>query len=227
MRRARLARVFWIGAATILAVAALISVVAILGGGFSERDGRILATLGSLLLAGGTAVSGLSLVERRQAVPLGVGAVVGAIAGFMLMAASIWDDFDSEHLARLAGSALVVLLGLLLATTGRSLLRESRLLLLYAATLIVLSIAVLLTVVAIWGNGGSGMGKAIGTFWVLTALGWLMVPIAQRFSRGVEDPAVRVLGQLNGVELVAARGELDGVKVEPPSAGERLFLRRH
>lgn len=228
MHRARLARLFWIGAAAILVVAALISVIAVLSGGFSSTDGRILATLGSILLAGATAVAGLSLVERRQLVPLGWVAVGGAAVGFALLEASIWHGFEGKTINRLAGTALLVLIELLLATTGRILLRGKRLLPLYGAMLVLLSVAVLLTVVTIWsGADSSRMAKAITTFWILAVLGWLLVPVLQRFSSvGAEEAAVRVLAELDGVEIVASRGPVEGVRVDSPSPGERLFLRR-
>ena len=224
MRRARLARLFWIGAAVVLAAAALVAVVAVLSGNFSSTDGKILTTLGSLLLAGATAVTGLSLVERRQLVPLGWAAVVGAVAGFVVLEIALWG----ETAGRLAGTAVVVLTGLLLATTGRILLRERRLLPLYGAMLGLLSIAVLLTVVSIWGHPGSGMAKAIATFWILAVLAWFLVPVLQRFSSAsAERDEVRVLGELDGVEIVASRRPVEGVRVDAPSPGERLFLRRH
>jgi hypothetical protein len=64
----RLARKFWIGAAALLGATALISIVAVLRGEFTDTDAKILGTLGSLLLAGGTAVAGREqLVLRRGA----------------------------------------------------------------------------------------------------------------------------------------------------------------
>ena len=48
----RLRRLFWIGAAGLLGLAALISIVALLRGEFTETDGKILGTLGAALLAG-------------------------------------------------------------------------------------------------------------------------------------------------------------------------------
>ena len=65
------ARLFWIGAAVLLGVAALVAVVAVLRGDFTETDGKILATLGTTLAAGGAALAGLALVERRDLAPLG------------------------------------------------------------------------------------------------------------------------------------------------------------
>jgi len=62
--RVRLSRIFWIGAAAILVAAALVALVAVLRGDFSDSDGRILGTLAAALIAGSTLVAGLVLVEH-------------------------------------------------------------------------------------------------------------------------------------------------------------------
>ncbi len=64
MTRVRLSRIFWIGAAATLVVAALIGVAGLLRSEFTETDGQILLTLVTLLVAGGAALAGLALVER-------------------------------------------------------------------------------------------------------------------------------------------------------------------
>jgi hypothetical protein len=43
---------------------------------------------------------------------------------------------------------------------------------------------------------------------------------------GAEETAIRVLAELDGVELIASRGLLDGVRVDSPAPGEQLVLRR-
>jgi hypothetical protein len=62
--RVRLSRFLWIGAAAILVAAALVTVVAVLRGYFSENDGRILLTLAAVLYAGGMGLVGLGFAER-------------------------------------------------------------------------------------------------------------------------------------------------------------------
>ena len=71
MFRARLGRLFWIGAVVLLCTAALVSLVALLRGTFTETDGRILLTLGAVFLAGSTAIAWYALVERRTLTRLG------------------------------------------------------------------------------------------------------------------------------------------------------------
>ena len=128
MTRRRLARTFWIGAAAALVVAALIALAAVLRGDFSDTDGRILGTLAALLLAGGTVISGLVLVDRDEAL-LGRVAVVVAPVGFGLLAYAIWDFvFDGGGDAwRYGWTGVVVLvatLGVLFASA--SLLEKRR-----------------------------------------------------------------------------------------------------
>jgi hypothetical protein len=224
----RLRRIFWIGAAAILILAALVAIAAVVRGDFSETDGKILGTLGSLLLCGALAVSGLSLVERRVVSALGWGSAATAAVGFVLLVAAIWSGFENETLSRWAGTILVVIVVTLLVVTSLLLLRGRRLLGLVAAEACALGIAGLIVVGAIWSDDMSeGAAKADAVFWILGVLAWLLVPVLQRFSSaGAEPAAVRVLAELDGVELVASSQRIEGVSVEQPAPVERLVLRR-
>ena len=64
MTKLRLRRIFWMSAAAIVAAAALVALGAVVRGGFSDTDGRILVTLAALLYTGGAAFSGLALVDH-------------------------------------------------------------------------------------------------------------------------------------------------------------------
>jgi len=57
-------------------------------GDFADTDGRVLGTLAALLLASGTLISGLMLVEREGAL-LGRIAIVVSSVGFALLAYAI------------------------------------------------------------------------------------------------------------------------------------------
>jgi peptidoglycan/LPS O-acetylase OafA/YrhL len=65
-------RLFWIGAAALLGVAALISIVALLRGEFTETDGKILGTLAAAFLAGSSSLAGHALIDRRDVIALAV-----------------------------------------------------------------------------------------------------------------------------------------------------------
>jgi hypothetical protein len=227
--RVRWSRVFWIGAAAILIVAALIAVIAILRGELGETELKILGTLLALLVAGATAISGLALLERGAAILLGRAAVVVAVVGFAVIAAAIWDGFGNDALSKSAATAIALVLALLLLTTQRLVLRVERLVGVFYGTAAVAAVAVLLTVVLVWADddgGNEAVGQALAVFCILTALGYLLLPVLQRFSTaGVPQTAERVLAELNGIELVAthAREGTLNVDLEP---GERLLLRR-
>lgn len=232
MTRRRLARVFWLGAAAILVAAALISLVAVLRDSFSETDGKILGTLGSLLYTGAAALAGLALVERGPARWLGRAVVALSAIAFVLLAAAIWEltGGDGEWTWRLALSGALYLLAGLVATTELLLTTRPALQRLGGAAGVLAAIAVTFTLVPIWRDEepGGTLAKAMGVAWILAALAYLLGPVLGRWSSvGETVTHDRVLASLDGVELVATREPGDALVVtERPRPGERLVLRR-
>jgi hypothetical protein len=225
--RVRLSRIFWIGAAATLVVAALIGVAGILRSDFTETDGKILLTLLTLLVAGGAALAGLALVKRSSFTAFGWFATVVAVASFVFITTATWRDFDDDPLTKLAGDAAVTLIAVLLVST-QMLLHRGRLMPVVVATWLALCLAVAGTTIGILGESESDeLWKGVGSLWILGILGWLLVPVLQRFTAaGAPATGARVLAMLDGVELVASRDAVDGVQIEAPAAGERLVLRR-
>jgi hypothetical protein len=232
--RPKLTRIFWIGAAAILVAAALVAIGAITSGNFGETEAKILGTLFSLLLAGATVIAGLVLVERGALEWFGWTASCTAGVSFAIVAAAIWDEFDHDALGQWAGTAIALLVALLLVTTQRLLLRARHLQPIFAATAASAGVAVLATAYAIWGEDADGRDapgawETAAVFWILTVLGFLLLPVAQRYtSVGATGQAeTRVLATLDDIELVATREPIAGVAVDGrPDAGERLVLRR-
>ena len=225
MTGSRYARIFWIGAAATLVLAALIALAAVLRGNFSDSDGRILGTLAALLLAGGTLISGLVLVERDNAL-LGRVAVVVSPIGLGLLVYAIWDfafDGGGNH-SRYGWAGALTLIAALIAVTARLLAESSALTPLAVATGILAGCAGSLSVYAIWGHESDAVGKTIAVLWILTGVCYFLIPVLERFRAGKPDPDVRVLASLDDVELVLTRSN-DGLVVEL-SPGERLALRR-
>lgn len=226
----RLARIFWISAAVILIAAALIAVAAVVKGDFSDTDGRILVTLAALLYTGGAALAGLALVERGPAKSLGwlLAAAAPCCLAFVLWA--VWSfAFDSggnETADKLAWSAVLALLAGLIAATG--LLLARRIIGLATAAGVLAGSASALSIIGIWTEpSGDGFVKVMAVLWILTTLCYFLSPVLQRFtSVGAKPGAIRVLGTLDGVELIASRTPLEGTRVEMPLRGERLALRR-
>ena len=100
MRRAELLRLFWIGAATILVVAALVALAAVVSGSFDSTDAKILGSLGTLLLAGAVATVGAALREAQRSPGLGATLAAAAPLLGLVAAAAIWNEFDASTRAR-------------------------------------------------------------------------------------------------------------------------------
>ena len=182
-RHGRLWRLFWIGAAVILGVAAAIAIAAVLSGTFSSTDGKILLTLAVLFFAGSTALAGLALLERGQLGRLGAVIVAVSPIGFALIVAALWIERSIAALDRSATTAALLLLAGLLVATGRLLARSPRASAAFVGTTVSLTIAEAITFSAVWRNNpGSGTAKAAATFWILTALGYFLIPILQRLE---------------------------------------------
>jgi hypothetical protein len=226
--RHRLLRTFWTGAAAILVAAALIGLVAVLKGDFSDTDGRILGTLAAMLFTGGGLLSGLTLVERGPARPLGWAEAAVAPVCLALLILPIWDIGPGEESGwRPAWSAVITVVAGLVATTGLVLARGRVLARLAAAAGALAGVAAALSIAGIWTEADEpGLVKAIVALWILTALAFFLVPVLGRWSTVGREPEVRVLASLGDVELVAARGHVEGVPVPGrPADGERLVLR--
>lgn len=224
MNGIRYARIFWIGAAAVLVLAALIAISALLRGDFTDEDGQVLLTMLALLVSSGTAVAGLTLAERGLAT-VGWGAAILAVVSFLLITATTWEGFDNEPLAKAAATATLALVATLLATTQLVLHRGEHLWLVIVTGLGLL-LGLVTTSVGIWDETSSdALWKVAGSCWIVGAVGWLLLPVLQRFTAAGVPAAVgtRVLASLEDVELVATR--TGGIEVHL-EAGERLALRR-
>lgn len=230
--RLRLRRIFWIGAAAILVVAALIALAAILRGGFSDNDARVLLTLGAILYTGGAALTGLALLDRGGARLLGWAVVALAPVSLAFIAWSIWsftfDGGGNESADKLAWSAAIVVLAALLATTALLFARRRELVALAILAGALAALTATLSIVAIWASpDADAYPKIVGILLVLTVLCYFLVPVLQRYAAGVPTQSdIRILGALDSVELVAVRGDAEGLLVDQPVRGEQLILRR-
>jgi hypothetical protein len=219
----RYARIFWIGAAGVLVLAALIGISSLLRSDFSETDWQILLTLLALVVAAGTGVAGLSVTERGH-IAIGWGAAAIALVSFVVIGVATWDAFDDEGLAKLAGTAAFCLMATLLTVTQLVLHRGSHawvVVVTWAAAVL----AFLLSTSALWNESSGDTWKVAASCWIVAVVGWLNLPLLQRFSAAA-TPATgdRVLASLDDVELVATRSA-SGLAVELVP-GERLALRK-
>jgi hypothetical protein len=227
--RIRFARIFWISAAGIVVLAALVGLATIVGGSFSDTDARILITLAALLYAGGAGLASLALADRGPARLLGLLVAIASPIGLALMLWAIWtlaDGGDDQPQLKLAWTAFLALLAGLIATNGLLLARRRVLITLAAASGALAGSATTLSVVGIWsGDSGDAFLKAVAALWILAVVTFFLVPILGRFSpAGTQEPEARILATLDDVELVATRSPTGlAVRLAPD---ERLQLRR-
>jgi hypothetical protein len=224
--RDRLSRSFWLGAVAILVAAALVAIGALLRWELGETDGKILLTLLALLVSGGAAVAGLSLVERGLLGGAGWVVVAAAAGGFVVVTAATWEGFDDDTLARLAGTAAVVVPAMLIVTTQLLLLRDRRLTFLVVGSAVTLGLAAAILTVGIWTDDlGDEGGKAIAVLTILGALGWVLVPVLQRLAGAQVAPAEHaehLLATFDGLEAVANADPAGALLVIEPARGELI-----
>ena len=195
-------RLFWIGAAALLGVAALVSIIALLRGEFTDTDWKILGTLGTALLAGSCSLAGLALIDRGDLVPLGRAVVAVACVGLVLISWQLWTDFDNEDWAY---EALVAVVAALMLATSRLLYRRFEWLFWTSAAMTTITAAIYVWAIYVEPDGDN-WGKAFGTLGIITVLAWFLVPVLGRTSAAT--PAERVVGRGPGrVEVELAAGE--------------------
>jgi hypothetical protein len=64
-------RLFWLGAAVLFSVAALVAIAAVLGGGFGTTQQHILETCGIAFVCGAASLAGLACIDRGVIGPVG------------------------------------------------------------------------------------------------------------------------------------------------------------
>ena len=191
MRRAELLRLFWIGAATILVVAALVALAAVTTGNFDTTDAKILGALGTLLLAGAVATVGAALREAQRSPLLGGLLAAGAPVLGLVAVAAIWNEFDADSLARAAGASYVLLATGLLIGTARVLVGDRPSLMpLFGVNCGLAVIGASLSVVAIFAaHASAGYGKLLAAVWILAVLAYVLIPVGRRLSAAPATPA--------------------------------------
>jgi hypothetical protein len=203
-----LRRIFLLGAATIVSVAALVAIAAIFNGNFGQTEGKIFATLATAFVAGSTAVAGIACLERSASRLFGTLGIVLSSLGFVLWTEEIWAQHDSTAYWKLLGFLLIWSLVVLIVTTTRLMTRSPQLLsTLYPATAVAAVLpGILMTIMVLTENGDGWQFFAV--LLVLAVLGVTLTPILQRYVTTPPDaaPAERVLGELGGVVVVAVRG---------------------
>jgi hypothetical protein len=222
----QLRRVFLFGTITLVSVAALVAIVAVLGGSFGSTEGKIFATIAATFVAGSAIVAGVALIERGAARPLGYAGVALAACGFVLWTEQIWAEHDSEAYWKVLGLVLTWSLALLLVTAARLMTRSPRLLrTLYRATAAAAAGAALIASVLILRENGDGW-QLFAVLLILSVLGETLTPILERVAAVPEErrpTEERVLGRVPGAVVLAIRSSAGQSLVE---VGNREFRLR-
>jgi hypothetical protein len=227
----KLRRLFWLGAAVLFSIAALVAIVAVLGSGFGETQGRILATCGIAFVCGAAALAGLACIDRGVLGPLGWVAVLLGIASFAVWAGAVWQEDAGKTYWKVAAVLGAWTLAALVVTTLRLLASSPRLLAtLVPATWASAVFATAIATIMIVRESGDAW-QLVVVLVILTVLGFALTPVLQRYWAAAEPPAPaeRLLGSLAGVDVVAVRGDgrslrigESSVRVEP---GESIVVR--
>ena len=225
-----LRRIFLLGAAALVSVAALVAIVTILSGDFGETEGKIFATLATTFAAGSTLLAGLACLGRGVSRPVAAAGAVLASAGFVLWSAQIWGEFDSEGYWKVLGILTAWALALLVTMTTRLMLDSPVLIRrLYPFTAGAAAGAAAIATVMLLRENGDGW-QLFAILLILALLGETLAPILERYGAATERPAERVLGVVGGAEVVAVRGRdsrsvrIGGTR-QRLAAGEELVVR--
>ncbi len=229
-------RLFWLGAAILFSVAALVAITAVVGGRFGQTEDRILETCGLAFVCGSVVLSGLACLDRGLVRPVAWAAVGTGIAMFGVMEAVVWG----MHLSTSAGARAVGILAVwmfvtLIVTTLRLITGSPRILrTLVPATWTAAALAGALgTLMILRHRGGGGLAKPEIVLVILMLLGYALTPVLQRFWAGADLPptAERLLGTIGGIDVFAVRGEGRSVKIGSTStklaSSEGIVLRAH
>jgi hypothetical protein len=223
-------RLFWLGAAVLFSVAALVAIAAVLGD-FGRTQERILETCGIAFVFGTTALAGLACLDREVIRPVGWVAIVLGISSFAVWTGATWKEEPGDEYWKVAGVLGVWTLAALVVTTLRLLASSPRLLnTLVPATWGTAVLAALVSTEMIL-SGDGGPWKLVIVLVILTVLGYALTPALQRFWAAAETGQVaeRLLGTLGNIDVFAVSGEGRSVTIgssrKPLGSGEGIVLR--
>jgi hypothetical protein len=223
-------RLFWLGAAVLFSVAALVAIAAVLGGAFGDTQERILVTCGIAFVCGAATLAGLACIDRGVMPAVAWGTVVLGVASFAVWTGAAWKEGTSDAYWKLAGILGVWMLAALVVATLRLLTSSPRLLsTVVPATWASAVLAAAVSTQMILAED-EGPWKLEVVLVILTALGYALTPVLQRFWAAAETPPEeRHLGSLADVDVVAVRGDahsvLIGERAVRLEAGEAVALR--
>jgi hypothetical protein len=208
-----LRRIFLLATAALASVAALVAIAAVVSGGFGETEGKIFATLAATFVAGSTLMAGIALLARGVVRPLGIFAVIVAVAGYVLWAEQIWARHESAAYWKLLLVLLSLVLATLIVSTSRLMLTLPQLVrTLFPATAATAGLAATVATLMIVRSNGDGW-QVLAVLVILAALGDVLSPILDRYISADERAHERLLATVDGVSILAVRGGAQTVRV--------------
>lgn len=202
-------RLFWLGAAILFSISALVAIAAVLGGDFGETQARILGTCGIAFVCGAATLAGFACLDRGLIRLVACAAIALGITSFAVWVGADWMESPGPAYWKLAGVLGVWLLAALIVTTLRLIAYAPRVLrTVVPGTWATTALAAAVSTEMILANDSS-QWKLVLVLVILTALGYAMTPALQRFSAADEPPATveRLLGSLGNIDVFAVRGE--------------------
>jgi hypothetical protein len=202
-------RLFWLGAAILFSVAALVAIAAVLGGDFGETQGRVLATCAIAFVCGATALAGFACLDRGVIQLVAWIAIALGLGSFALWTGAAWQESPGTGYWQVTGVFGVWTLAALVVTTLRLLASSPKLLgTVVPGTWAAAALAAVVSSEMILATDG-GPWQLVVVLVILTALGYALTPALQRFSAVAEGApaAERLLGTLGGIDVFAVRGE--------------------
>lgn len=192
-------------------VAALVGIIALLGGDFGETQGRVVVTTVLVGAFSITALCHLAVADRAMRLVASVGLLASG-AGLVLGLVVIWRDWDApgfdDWLRAFAIAGILAVsfahanLLLLLAGRRRRVIRVGLLVTLAAiAAVAILLILPILTDGDIPGPGGDLYWRVAGVIGILDALGTVVVPVLAIFLR--DTPATLDVQAVHDVQPVS------------------------
>lgn len=224
-------RLFWLGAAVLFSIAALVAIGAVLGAGFGATQERILETCAIAFVCGGAALAGYACLDRGVIRPAGWAAVALGVTSFLVWTGGTWSDSSSEAYWKTAGILGIWTLAALVVTTLRLLTSSPRLL-----STVVPATSAAAVLAALVGTGmvlatDGGAWKLVVVLVILVALGYALIPALERFWAAAEtqDAAERLLGTLGNIDVFAVKGKGRSVTIGSShtqlAASEGIVLR--
>ncbi|MDX6480431.1 MAG: hypothetical protein QOG85_941 [Gaiellaceae bacterium] len=226
-------RLFWLGAAILFSIAALVAIAAVLGAHFGETEGRILGTCGLAFACGCVTLAGVACLDRGIVRPAAWAAIVLGIAAFAIWTGGLWTERGGRGYWETGGVISVWMVAALIVTTSRLVASSPRLLRTVApATWVAAAVASVVGSVMILGETGRPWKFEL-VLVILTTLGYVLIPALQRFWADAEPASVseRLLGTLGNIDVFAVRGAGRSVTIGSTSAklasSEGIVLREH